>query len=138
MSEKSNVLKFMNQAELAKQLGVDRTTIGAWVKKGLPCIKGDQGKPHIFHFGCSLWWMLGKEFAEKRKITGLNAAQQIIFARAVADERDPGDDLAGESWMIPMLSQVGIGREDIIREIGFVRGLMSGLNHRVKSRNGAK
>jgi len=136
MSKKSNVITFLNQTELAEKLGVDRTTIGAWVKKGLPCVKGGQGKSHTFHFGCSLWWMLGKEFAEKRKITGLSAVQQIIFARAEADELDPGDDLAGEAWMIPMLSQVGIEHDEIIREIGFVKGLMSGLNHQLTSKRG--
>lgn len=127
MNKKQNSLDFMTQAELAGALGVDRTTVGTWTKKGLPFIKGDQGKPHTFHFPCSMWWMLGKDFTETRGISGLTAVQQIIFARAIADEIDPGDDMAGEEWMIPMLAEIGIPESTVISEIAYVRGVMAGV-----------
>lgn len=134
MSNKSKALHFLSQVELADALGVDRTTIGAWTKKGLPFIKGDQGKPHMFHFSCSMWWMLGKEFAEHRNIFGLTAAQQIILARAVADETNSDDDMAGERWMIPMLAEIGIPESTVIREVAYVRGMIIGIKSNNKRR----
>lgn len=134
MSNKSNALHFLSQVELADALGVDRTTIGAWTKKGLPFIKGDQGKHHMFHFSCSMWWMLGKEFAERQNISGLTAVQQIIFARALSDESDAGNDMASEHWMIPMLAEIGIPESTVIREVAYVRGMITGIKSNNKRR----
>lgn len=138
MNNSRESLEFMNQARLAEALGVDRTTIGAWTKKGLPFIKGDQGKPHIFHLPCSIWWVLGRNFAERRGISGLNAVQQIIFARVIADEMDPGDDMAGEAWMVPMLAAVGVSRDAVIRESAYVMGLFAGIKTAAESRQKRK
>jgi len=138
MNRKQNSLDFMTQAELAGALGVDRTTVGTWTKKGLPFIKGDQGKPHTFHFPCSMWWMLGKDFTETRGISGLTAVQQIIFARAVADEIDPGDDMAGEHWMVPMLGEIGVPEAMVVKEIAYVQGLMAGMKTSIRRRKKKK
>lgn len=138
MNRKQNSLNFMTQAELAGALGVDRTTVGTWTKKGLPFIKGDQGKPHTFHFPCSMWWMLGKDFTETRGISGLTAVQQIIFAREIADEMDPGDDMAGEHWMVPMLGEIGIPEATVVKEIAYVKGLMAGMKTSIRRRKKRK
>lgn len=138
MNKKQSSLDFMTQAELAGALGVDRTTVGTWTKKGLPFIKGDQGKPHTFHFPCSMWWMLGKDFTERRGISGLTAVQQIIFARAIADEMDPGDDMAGEHWMVPMLGEIGIPEAMVVKETAYVKGLMAGMKTSIRRRKKRK
>lgn len=138
MNKLKGSLDFMTQAELANALGVDRTTIGTWTKKGLPFIKGDQGKSHTFHFACSMWWMLGKDFAEGRNVTDLNAVQQIIFAREIADEMDPGDDMAGEHWMVPMLGEIGIPESTVVKEIAYVKGLMAGMKTSIRRRKKRK
>lgn len=127
MSQNTQGNDFGNQQRVAEALEVDRTTIRAWAKKGMPYIQGDRGKENIYHISTCMWWMLGKEFAEKRKIEGLTAVQQIIFARVIADEYDPGDDLASEEWMSKILSNVGIGLDEVSREVAFVRGLMRGI-----------
>ncbi|WHP31742.1 hypothetical protein QMG90_01980 [Trabulsiella odontotermitis] len=138
MNKKSQQLDYINQAELADALGVDRTTIGTWTKKGLPFIRGDQGKPHSFHFGCSMWWMLGKEFAERRCIPGLNAVQQIILARIISEGLSPDECMADEECVISLLAKIGIPESTVIIESAYVRGLLAGDRIAVERRNKKK
>lgn len=38
-----NDINIMNQQQIAQEFYVDRTTVRAWTKCGLPFIQGDQG-----------------------------------------------------------------------------------------------
>lgn len=87
---------FVNQQEIAEHFGVNRTTVRAWTKRGLPYLEADQGKPGRYHIGHTLWWVLGGNHLErigfKESVSGLD---RIMLARIMSNERDgflPGDE----------------------------------------------
>lgn len=123
----------MNQQQIAQAFRVNRTTVRAWTKRGLPFIQGDQGKENKYHAGLTMWWVLGDEFARNDGLEELSAIQKIIYARCMATEihRKDGisstdEDMASEEIMIGMLSVIGVDPVDVVRNVGFVKGLMRG------------
>ncbi|EDT6432567.1 terminase small subunit [Salmonella enterica subsp. enterica] len=122
----------MNQQQVAQAFRVDRTTVRAWTKRGLPFIQGDQGKENQYYSGLTMWWVLGDEFARNDGLEELSAIQKIIYARCMATEihRKDGictdEDMASEEIMIGMLSVIGVDPVDVVRDVSFVKGLISG------------
>ncbi|EBP3537082.1 terminase small subunit [Salmonella enterica subsp. enterica] len=127
-----NDINIMNQQQIARAFRVDRTTVRAWTKRGLPFIQGDKGKENQYHHGITMWWMLGDEFARDRALN-LTAVQKIIYARHLATKIqpiEPDEDMASEEVMLDMLSVIGIPHDDVIRDVGFIRGLVTSLQHK--------
>ncbi|HGG6608018.1 TPA: hypothetical protein ACJG8M_002151 [Salmonella enterica subsp. diarizonae serovar 50:k:z] len=123
----------MNQQQVAQAFRVNRTTVRAWTKRGLPFIQGDQGKENQYYSGLTMWWVLGDEFARNDGLEELSAIQKIIYARCVATKihhkdglLDINEDMASEEIMIGMLSVIGVNPVDVVRDVGFVKGLMCG------------
>ena len=60
-----NLIVFMGQSELSDKLGVLYTTIGDWIKMGLPCYQ--VGKDVFFHEDDVVAFLGIKESSNKRK-----------------------------------------------------------------------
>ena len=81
MSEKEF---FLSQQEIADQFGVDRTTVRAWTKRGLPFIEGDKGKPGRYQLGHVLFWVRGQEGLKELGMTGeLHPLDCIMHSREI-------------------------------------------------------
>lgn len=131
----------LNQSQLAQAFSVNRTTVRAWTKRGLPFVQGDQGKENQYYHGITLWWMLGDEFAREDELL-LSPVQKIIYARykATGIHRADGvldgdEDMADDAAMIDMLSVIGVPAADVVRDVGFIRGLATGLQQKRKPRS---
>jgi DNA-binding XRE family transcriptional regulator len=67
------------QAETAKALGVDRTTIHAWQNEGLPCER--RGREVLFKPPIAFSWTVGRTIAKEKKLDIEDALYFILLAR---------------------------------------------------------
>ncbi|MFP1495490.1 hypothetical protein ACLB1Q_33190 [Escherichia coli] len=60
---------FVSQQEIAERFQVNRTTIRAWTKQGMPYLNADRGKSGGYHIGHTLLWSSGKSHFRPSDIT---------------------------------------------------------------------
>lgn len=122
----------VSQQELATIFGVNRTTVRAWTKQGLPCLEGDKGKPHMYHPGIAMWWRKGRQYAGVLCTSELSALQQIALARAYIEDDEittDSDAFAG------YLAQMGIDDKAARDAFAFAQGVVSGRTATISAVN---
>ncbi|AYN28651.1 hypothetical protein D8682_17715 [Buttiauxella sp. 3AFRM03] len=120
----------VSQQELADNFGVDRTTIRAWTKQGLPCIEGDRGKSHQYHPGITMWWRVGAQYAEKMKLRNLTGVQCIALGREYADIDATEHNIDD---FVTYIAGIGIGEVEAYAGFYFARGIAAGRGSSVAS-----
>ena len=119
----------LSQAELAKIVGKDRTTIRAWTLAGMPYEKPDKkGSNASFDSGHCLNWLGGHLLAEKRSLT-LSPWQKVVvgWVIGIGIERTKmrKDD---DQVYLEMMGRAGIRKEEAIRLIEFARGVLASVS----------
>ncbi|EDT6432566.1 hypothetical protein WP66_002797 [Salmonella enterica subsp. enterica] len=126
---------FVSQQEIAEHFKVNRTTIRAWTKSGLPYLEADRGKPAGYHIGHTLWWFLGRERFKAMEYSGATALETIMLARLDLNEKMEEADM--ESKFDKGLEVYGFSPEEISAArhamAGFRRGWDNALCVRRKS-----
>ncbi|EAW2930792.1 hypothetical protein FEF61_22690 [Salmonella enterica] len=127
---------FVSQQEIAEHFKVNRTTIRAWTKSGLPYLEADRGKPAGYHIGHTLWWFLGRERFKAMEYSGATALETIMLARLDLNEKT-GEEADMESKFDKGLEVYGFSPEEIAAArhamAGFRRGWDNALCVRRKS-----
>ncbi|EJG7681702.1 hypothetical protein NAK90_005291 [Salmonella enterica] len=127
---------FVSQQEIAEHFKVNRTTIRAWTKSGLPYLEADRGKSAGYHIGHTLWWFLGRERFKAMEYSGATALETIMLARLDLNEKT-GEEADMESKFDKGLEVYGFSPEEISAArhamAGFRRGWDNALCVRRKS-----
>lgn len=125
---------FVSQQEIAEHFKVNRTTIRAWTKAGLPYLEADRGKPAGYHIGHTLWWFTGRKHFEDMECSGkATALETIMFARLLANE-ESGADADMESKFDKGLEVYGFSAVEIAAARHAMAGFRRGWNHAVSVR----
>ncbi|MCY1696637.1 hypothetical protein OVA10_00755 [Lelliottia sp. SL45] len=119
----------VSQQELADNFNVNRTTVRAWTKNGLPYIPGDQGKSHQYHPGITMWWRVGTMRAEKMYLPDLTAAQRIALAREYGEV----DESHNVDAFVCYLAKVGIDENEARSAFIFAQGIVAGRGSAVST-----
>ena len=117
-------LETVNQAEIAKVLGVDRTTVHRYQREGMPYRSQRQGKAAGYCVPVCLHWFMGREaLRDTDHSRRLNEPLfPMLFSRAMMYP-------AGEPWADTLASVVrlteaaGRARDDALLVVGELRGL---------------
>lgn len=73
----------VSQSAIAEFFGVDRTTVRAWQKKGLPHINNGKGKSLTFVGPLAVRWRIGQKAGLEYKIDTSDPLTSICFGYAV-------------------------------------------------------
>jgi hypothetical protein len=78
----------LNQASAAATMQVDRTTIRAWAKAGMPYTPPDErGKEGSYRHGVLLYWSMWRAMRDRLKLADLRPLQALAVARASVIEK---------------------------------------------------
>lgn len=124
---------FVSQQEVAEHFKVNRTTIRAWTKAGLPYLDADRGKPAGYHIGHTLWWVMGGERFKVIEYSGATALERIMFARMDLNE-GTGEEADMESKFDKGLEVYGFSPEEIAAARHAMKGFRRGWKHAVATR----
>lgn len=78
----------VNQGDLADLLGVDRGTVHALQRQGMPYTPGGRGKPNTYDAPVCMYWRYGLDIAKRRGHPNVAAPTAVLVAYA----RNLGDD----------------------------------------------
>ena len=106
--------------------GVDRTTITAWQRSGMPHRKGEPGRRAEYAIPLALTWRLGSRTARDAKITPKPATTMETVALGLA--LDPPDEARDLSTVVEELRACGIESDstDLHCRVAYWRGLLEG------------
>ncbi|ENM1233000.1 hypothetical protein AB6R86_004623 [Salmonella enterica] len=124
---------FVSQQEIAEHFKVNRTTIRAWTKSGLPYLEADRGKPAGYHIGHTLWWFLGRERFKAMEYSGATALETIMLARLDVNEK-MGEEADMESKFDKELEIYGFSPEEIAAARHAMNGFLRGWKQAVAIR----
>ncbi|SEO92479.1 hypothetical protein [Aquisalimonas asiatica] len=71
--------KQLNQHELAELLDVDRTTIGAFQRRGMPYRSQGRGRPNLYDGPVCMHWFYGSERAKAAGVDDLPPAGVVVW-----------------------------------------------------------
>lgn len=116
----------LSQGELAKLIEVDRATIHAWGREGMPYKKPSRkGEKGAYSLSACIHWRAGHDLSRRRGLRDieLTPLQKValgwILGNGTTNFRD--DDIAAFS---NMLEGIGIERETALRDLDFARGVV--------------
>ncbi|HCM1954419.1 TPA: hypothetical protein N3A08_003511 [Salmonella enterica subsp. salamae serovar 9,46:z4,z24:z39:z42] len=124
---------FVSQQEIAEHFKVNRTTIRAWTKVGLPYLEADRGKPAGYHIGHTLWWGLGRERFKAMEYSGATALETIMFARLDLNEKT-GEEADMKSKFNEGLEVYGFSPEEIAAARHAMKGFRRAWKHAIAIR----
>ncbi|MEN0581912.1 hypothetical protein AAIG39_23345 [Phytobacter palmae] len=126
---------FVSQQEVAEHFGVNRTTIRAWTKQGMPYLEADRGKPGGYHIGHVMWWCMGKDRFEEIGHEGKTSTlEKIMFARLASSELNGAYGEEFERKFDDDLLIYGYSPEDVNMARNKMAGFLAGWSHAVAFR----
>lgn len=108
--------RLMTQAQLARLLGVDRTTITQAQREGLPYQPASRGRSARYNATVALYWVAGRGIARRDDLTGYRPLELVLLGSVAAAVDDWGrlaHDLA---------EAMGASEAELAQAIGWVRG----------------
>ncbi|HCK2662604.1 TPA: hypothetical protein O1K60_000700 [Escherichia coli] len=126
---------FVSQQEIAEHFKVNRTTIRAWTKQGMPYLDADRGKSGGYHIGHTLFWCMGKSHLDAIEYHGeTSALEKIMVARLISSERDEYFSEETEQRFDNGLQIYGYSPEDVSKARNKMAGFLAGWRHAVAVR----
>lgn len=126
---------FVSQQEIAEHFKVNRTTIRAWTKLGMPYLDADRGKSGGYHIGHTLLWCTGKSHLEAMEYhRETSALEKIMLARLISSERDEYYSEETEQRFDNGLLIYGYSPEDVSKARNKMAGFLAGWRHAVAVR----
>ncbi|HCN6359533.1 TPA: hypothetical protein N6Z78_005456 [Escherichia coli] len=126
---------FVSQQEIAEHFKVNRTTIRAWTKQGMPYLNADRGKSGGYHIGHTLFWYSGKSHLQTIGYhVETSALEKIMFARLLSSERDEYSSEETEQRFDEGLHIYGYSPEDVSKARNKMAGFLAGWRHAVSVR----
>ena|ERR1700722_2784500 len=86
--DKSHPLFHASQQQVAELMGVDRTTVRAWTKSGMPFINHGPGKSSEYDTSIVLYWYASVIQRNSRPLPDMSPCRRLAVARALADRND--------------------------------------------------
>jgi hypothetical protein len=112
----------LTQAQLADIVGVDRTTIRAWQKHGMPHTPPtSKGKAASYCGPLALNWWGGHRAADKWSLK-LSVLEKIALGLSLGTEDGPNTE--ERARFLETAAQHGYTREDTLAALGTARGIM--------------
>jgi len=112
----------LTQAQLADLVGVDRTTVRAWQKHGMPFTAPEEkGKPASYCGPLALNWWGGHRAADKWSLT-LSALEKIALGLSLGTEGGPNTE--ERATLLDNAARHGFSREDTLAALGTARGII--------------
>ena len=111
--------EYVDQGAIASILEVDRSSILAFQKRGMPYKAGAVGESNSYDIGLVCYWFSGNKIAMRRQIR-LTALEKILLAFA----RGSGHQTfaAWESRALSLSDWLNSSREEIATAAGFLSG----------------
>ncbi len=115
----------VNQQEAARMFDVDRTSINAWQKLGMPFISNGKGKPNTYKVGVSIHWRHGRDCFENLIKWGkvnkgeVSLARCLVLGRIMATE--PGEIVTKEDirLVFKICQDAKIGKNEAFLALGY-------------------
>ena len=125
----------VSQQEIAEHFNVNRTTIRAWTKQGMPYLNADRGKSGGYHIGHTFFWYSGKSHLQTIGYhVETSALEKIMFARLLSSERDEYSSEETEHRFDEGLHIYGYSPEDVSKARNKMAGFLAGWRHAVSVR----
>lgn len=87
-SDRNHPLFHASQQEVAQFMDVDRTTIRAWTKGGMPYKAGGRGATGEYDAGIVFYWWASLIHRNKYTLPKMSPCRQLAVARAFVDRND--------------------------------------------------
>ena len=116
----------VNQNELAEMFGVDRTTITAYQREGMPYTKGGCGKENAYPVTLCMYWVITKNIFMKSRSypPRKDPLFFVLFSYARNLEDDPYMTyLQWEKRAIQMAKYMGSSSNSVHECIGYLKGI---------------
>jgi len=115
-----------SQNELAHAFGVDRSTITAYQREGMPYTKTDKGKENIYSLThCHYWIVTKRYFREiKKQPPRKDALFFILFSYCSHIDATPY--MPYQEWLqnaIEMAKYIDCSENDCLEVVGFLKGI---------------
>ena len=109
-----------NQADLAEMFGVDRTTIRAYVKSGMPCTLKTTGREDQYIIPLCVNWAAGYQTARENSLPMMNTLELILLGYTTAFQNASFHEYRSEAAGIA--ATAGASDREFDEAIGFLRG----------------
>jgi hypothetical protein len=109
-----------NQADLAKMIGVDRTTVRNYTKAGLPFVPGGRGKQNRYVIPVAINWVSGYQAARENGLPMMSPLELILFGYTTAFRNSSLHEY--RSAAAGIAEKAGATSAEFDEAIGFLRG----------------
>lgn len=114
-----------NQGDLAEIMGVDRTSIHAWQRSGMPHISQGAGKAVIYIVPLCMRWRLGQKVAPhpRWKVDARNTVDRVAFGAALSELSEEGAHYTTDQIMDDLLACGVAGAERFPVRYGYFQAI---------------
>ena len=109
-----------NQSDLAELIGVDRTTIRAYAKAGMPCTPKTKGRENNYCVPLCVHWACGYQAARANSLPMMQPLELILFGYSGAFRNASYQEYRSEAAGIAELA--GATPAEFEQAVGFLRG----------------
>ncbi len=115
----------VNQQEAAKMFRVDRTSIHAWQKLGMPFISNGKGKPNSYKVGVVIHWRHGRDCFDNLIKWGkvnkheVSVARCLVLGRIMATEPDENVTKEDINLILKLCQDAKIGKNEAFLALGY-------------------
>jgi phage terminase Nu1 subunit (DNA packaging protein) len=109
-----------NQADLAELIGVDRTTIRAYAKAGMPCTPKTKGRENNYVIPLCVNWVAGYQAARENGLPMMNTLELVLLGFTTAFQNASFQEYRSEAAGIA--ATAGASDREFDEAVGFLRG----------------
>jgi DNA-binding XRE family transcriptional regulator len=118
-------LERMSQAEVAGLLGVDRTTIGAWGRAGMPFDPRGRGKESSYSPSIAIFWQVWQTLRREFRLKDCSPVKALAVALVFAADQDHSERYNRKNFreQFPKLAAGFADDAEIASAIGYAEAI---------------